>query len=89
MVVRAVTSHHCGPGLIPGPGVQCGLSWFLVLVLTPRVFSLGRLLSLPLQKTNVPNFSIPAGTSGLEEPPCGMSTHLYNYYINNNNNNYY
>ena len=34
-------------------------------------------------KTNIPNFSIPAGMSGLEEPPCGMSTHLYNYYINN------
>lgn len=54
-VVRAVTSHHCGPGLIPGPGVQCRLSWFLILVLTPRVFSLGCLLSLPLLK---PTFQI-------------------------------
>ena len=86
-MVRAVTSHHCGPGLIPGPGVQCGLSWFLVLVLTPRVFFSGLSAFPSSAKTNVPNFSIPAGTSGLEEPPCGMSTHLYNYYINNNNNN--
>ena len=87
MVVRAVTSHHCGPGLIPGPGVQCGLSWFLVLVLTPRVFS-GSSAFPSSAKTNVLYFSIPAGMSELEEPPCGMSTHLYNYYINNNNNYY-
>ena len=33
-----VTSHHCGLGSILGPGVKCGLSFFLVLVLAPRVF---------------------------------------------------
>ena len=37
-VVRARTFHQCGPGLIPGPGVICGLSLLLVLVLAPRVF---------------------------------------------------
>ena len=37
-VVRALASHRCGPGLIPGPGVTCELSLLLVLVLAPRVF---------------------------------------------------
>ena len=33
-VVRALASHQCGPGSIPGPGVICGLSlcWFLTLL---------------------------------------------------------
>jgi len=38
VVVRALASHQCGPGSIPGRGVICGLSLFLVLVLAPRVF---------------------------------------------------
>ena len=29
-VVRAVDSHHCGPGSIPGIGVLCGLTEFVV-----------------------------------------------------------
>ena len=37
-VVRALASHQCGPGPIPGPGVISGLSLLLVLVLAPRVF---------------------------------------------------
>ena len=37
-VVRALASHRCGPGSIPGPGVTCGLSLLLVLVLAPRGF---------------------------------------------------
>ena len=37
-VVRALASHQCGPGSIPGPSVICGLSLLLVLVLAPRVF---------------------------------------------------
>ena len=37
-VVRALASHRCGPGSIRGPGVICGLSLLLVLVLAPRVF---------------------------------------------------
>ena len=37
-VVRAFAFHQYGPGLIPGPGVKCGLSLLLVLVLAPRVF---------------------------------------------------
>ena len=40
-VVRAFASHQCVPGLIPGPGVICGLSLLLVLYSAPRAFSPG------------------------------------------------
>ena len=40
-MVRALASHQCGPGSTPGPGVICGLSLLLVLVLAPRGFSPG------------------------------------------------
>ena len=36
--VRALASHQCDPGSIPGLGVICGLSLLLVLVPAPRVF---------------------------------------------------
>ena len=38
-VVRALASHRCGLGSIPGAGVTCGLSLLLVLVAALRVFS--------------------------------------------------
>ena len=38
---RALASHRCGPGSIPGLGVTCELSLLLVLVLAPRGFSSG------------------------------------------------
>ena len=37
-MVRALASHQCGPGSIPGLGVIYGLSLLLVLVPAPRVF---------------------------------------------------
>ena len=37
-VVRALDSHVCGSGSIPGPGVICGSSLLLFLVLAPRGF---------------------------------------------------
>ena len=37
-VVRALTSHQCGPGLNPGVDAICGLSLLLVLVPGLRVF---------------------------------------------------
>ena len=40
-VVRALASHQCSPGSIPGLCVKCGLSLLLVLVLGPRVFFSG------------------------------------------------
>jgi hypothetical protein len=38
VVVRALTSHHCDPGLIPGLSVVCELSLLLILSLASRVF---------------------------------------------------
>ena len=40
-VVRALASHQCVPGSIPGPGVICGLSLLLVIYSAPRGFSPG------------------------------------------------
>ena len=37
VVVRALVFHQCDAGSIPGPGVICGLSLLLVLVLAARV----------------------------------------------------
>ena len=39
--MRALVSHQCVPGLIPGPGVICGLSLLLVLFFALTGFSLG------------------------------------------------
>ena len=51
-VVRALASHQCGPGSIPGLGIICGLSLLLVLVPAPRVFS-GFSGFPPSTKTNI------------------------------------
>ena len=40
-VVRALTSHQCGPSSNPGVDAICGLSLFLILSLNPRGFSPG------------------------------------------------
>ena len=47
-VVRALASHQCGPGSIPGVDAKCGLSLLLVLAQCPNDFSPG---SLVLQST--------------------------------------
>ena len=52
-VVRALAFYQCGPGSYSGLGVICGLS--LLLVLVPKGFSLGNLVSLPPQKSRFPN----------------------------------
>ena len=55
-VVRALASHQCGLGSIPGPGVICGLSLLLVLSLLREV-NFSRYSSFPLSlKANVPKF---------------------------------
>ena len=55
-VVRALASHQCVPGSIPGPGVTCGLSLLLVLFLAPRGFSPGTpLFRSPQKPTTFPN----------------------------------
>ena len=55
-MVRVLSSHQCGPGSIPELDLICGLSLLLVLVLAPRVFSLGTLVFLPSSKTNISKF---------------------------------
>ena len=54
-VVRALSSHQCGPGSIPGLGVICGLSLLLVLVLAPRGFFPGTLVFSSPQKPTLLN----------------------------------
>ena len=57
-VVRALASHQCDPGSIPGLGVRCGLSLLLVLVLAPRGFSPGTPVFPSPQKPTLLNYSI-------------------------------
>ena len=60
-VVRALASHQCGSGSIPGLGVICGLSLLLVLVLAPRGFLSGY-SGFPLSsKTNISKFQFDRG----------------------------
>ena len=54
-VVRALASHRCGPGSIPGLGVIYGLSLLLVLVPSPRGFSPGTPVSPSPQKATFLN----------------------------------
>ena len=56
-------SHQCGPGLIPGLGVICGLSLLLVLVLAPRGFSPGTPV-FPSSKTNSSKFQFDLESEG-------------------------
>ena len=55
-VVRALTSHQCTPGSIPGLGVVCGLSLLLVLVLAPKGFSPGTPVFPSPKKPNISKF---------------------------------
>jgi len=55
--VRALTSHQCGLGSIPGLSVICGLSLLLVLVLAPRGFSPGTPV-FPSPQTNISKFQL-------------------------------
>ena len=52
---RALASHQCVPGSIPGPGVICGLSLLLFLFLAPRGFSPGTPVFPSPQKPTFPN----------------------------------
>ena len=55
-VVRALTSHQCGPGSNPGVDTICGLSLLLVLSSAPRGFSRGAPVFPSPQKTNISKF---------------------------------
>ena len=54
-MVKALASHQCGPGSIPGLGVIYGLSLLLVLYPAPRGFSLGTPVFPSPQKPTFPN----------------------------------
>ena len=54
-VVRALASHQCGPGSIPGLDVICGLSLLLVLFSAPRGFSPGTPVFTSPQKPTLLN----------------------------------
>ena len=72
-VVRALASHQSGPGSIPGPGVICGLSLLLVLVLALRVFL--RVLRFSSLHKNQ-HFQIPI-RSGIQGPQVCQSRDCY------------
>ena len=59
-VLRALASHQCGPGLIPGPGVICRFSLLMVLSLPQEVF-LQVLWFSPLLKNQHCQISIRSG----------------------------
>ena len=54
-VVKALPSHQCGPGSIPGLDIICGLSLLLVLFSVPRGFSPGTPVFPSPQKPKFPN----------------------------------
>ena len=77
-MVRALASHQCGPGSIPGPGVICGLRLLLVLVFVPRGFSPGTPVFPSPQKPTFPNSNSirnPRAT-GFSVPDCCVSPSL-------------
>ena len=57
-MVRALTSHQCGPDSIPGPGIICGWSLLLVLSLLQEVFHQVLRLSPPQKPSFVNSNSI-------------------------------
>ena len=70
-VVRALSSHQCGPGSTPGVKAICGLSLLLALSLAPRGFSPGTPV-LPSPPT-FPNSNSTRNQLD-EEPLCGCAT---------------
>ena len=86
-VVRALASHHYydGPGLILGPGVTCGFSLLLVLVLAPRVFPGFSGFSLPQNPTlQFPIWSVNNGRSGSATTKLNviyLFIYLFIYYV--------
>ena len=69
-MVRALASHHCGPGSNPGVDVICGLS--LLLVLREVVLWVLRVF-LSLQKSTFPNSSTTRNQVD-DEPLCECAT---------------
>ena len=72
-VVRAPSSHQCGPCSNPGVDATCGLSLLLVLSFAPRGFSLGTPVFPSPQKPTFPNSNSTRNQVD-EEPLCGCAT---------------
>ena len=72
-VVRALTSHQCGPGSNPGVDAICGLSLLLVLSFAPRGFSPGTPVFPSPQKTAFSNSNSTRNQVD-KEPLCGCAT---------------
>ena len=72
-VVRALTSHQCGPDSNPRVDVVCQLSLLLVLTLALRGFSPCTLISPSPQKSAYPNFNSTRNQVD-KEPLCGCAT---------------
>ena len=53
-MVKALSSHQCGPGSNPSVDAICGFSLLLVLSLAPRGFSVGTLVFPSLQTPTFP-----------------------------------
>ena len=83
VVVRALASHQCVSGSIPGPGIICGLSLLLVLYSSPRGFSPGTPVFPSPQKPTFPNlFQFDPGMHGhilnelLRTPRCSVGKQI-------------
>ena len=72
-VVRALTSHQCGPSSNPGVDAICGLILLLVLSLAPKGFSPGTPVFPSPQKPTFPNSNSTRNQVD-EEPLCGCAT---------------
>ena len=77
-VVRALASHQCVPGLIPGLNIICWLS-LLVLFSALRGFSPGTLVFPSPQKPTVPIFNL-IQMQNLPENGFGEWSFLDKYY---------
>ena len=75
----ALASHPGGPGSIPWPGVTCGFSLLLVLVVGPRVF-LQVLWFSSLHKNRHAKFQFDPELVD-EKPLCGCATAKFYLFI--------
>ena len=73
-MVRALTSHQCGPGSNPGMDASCRLSLSLVLSFSLRGFSLDTPFSL-WAKLTFPNSNLTRNQ--LDEEPLSECCYLY------------
>ena len=74
---RAVTSHQCGPGWIPGLSIICGLSLLLVLILASRG---SKRQKKKIQKANSEEGGGGGGRGGVKNHLRWTKTKFYTYF---------